>query len=265
MIVAGLVYEPTARARLQEALRGQATIRFCERQEELVALVANDLVSVVIVDVRDRESVSTLTTVRRIRGGYPSVPIVLYCGLGPDTSRDVLEFARAGVNDLVIRGLDDLRLPLRSAILAAQDHCSAKTVLRELEGCIPAGVLPIVQYCLENGRRGLTVTQVATALGVHRKTLVDRLSAAGFPSPSAVISWCRLLVAARLLEDPGRSIEQVALVLDFPSGTSMRNMVKRYTGLRPVEVRENGGVRCILHAFKREIGVVGASGGRGTT
>jgi AraC-like DNA-binding protein len=265
MIVAALVWDPTARARLQEALRAQASLRFCERQEELAALVANDLVSVVVVDVRDRESTSTLATVRRIRAGYPSVPVVLYCGLGPDTSREVLDFARAGVNDLVIRGLDDLRLPLRAAITAAQDHCSAKSVLKELENSIPAGVLPIVQYCLENGRRGLTVAHVATAMGVHRKTLVDRLSAAGFPSPSAVISWCRLLVAARLLEDPGRSIEQVALVLDFPSGTSMRNMVKRYTGLRPVEVRENGGLRCILHAFKREIGAVGVGGGRGAT
>lgn len=265
MIVAALVWEPMGRARLQEALRGQASLRFCERQEELIALVANDFVSVVVVDVRDRELTSTLSTVRRIRAGYPSVPIVLYCGLGPDTSREVLEFARAGVNDLVIRGVDDLRLPLRSAITTAQDHHSAKGILKELESVIPPAVLPILQYCLENGRRGLTVAQVATAMGVHRKTLVDRLSAAGFPSPSAVISWCRLMVAARLLEDPGRSIEQVALVLDFPSGTSMRNMVKRYTGLRPAEVRENGGMRCILHAFKREIGVLGAGGTRPAT
>lgn len=263
MIVAALVWEPTARARLQEALRGQASLRFCERQEELAVLVSNDLVSVVVVDARDRASFSTLSTVRRIREGYPSVPIVLYCALGPETSRDVLDFARAGVNDLVIRGVDDLRLPLRGAITAAQDHCSAKSVLRELEGSIPTPVMPIIQYCLENGRRSLTVAQIAMAMGVHRKTLVDRLSAAGFPSPSAVISWCRLMVAARLLEDPGRSIEQVALVLDFPSGTSMRNMVKRYTGLRPAEVRENGGMRCILYAFKRAIGAVGAGGNRG--
>jgi hypothetical protein len=48
-------------------------------------------------------------------------------------------------------------------------------------------------------------------------------------------------------------VEQVALLLDFPSGTSLRNMMKRYTGLRSREVRENGGVQCVLHAFKREL------------
>jgi len=65
-------------------------------------------------------------------------------------------------------------------------------------------------------------------------------------------------MAARLLEDPGRTIEQVALKLDFASGTALRNMFKRYTGLRTTEVRENGGARCLLHAFKRELASVSA-------
>jgi AraC-like DNA-binding protein len=259
MTVAALVWDSAGRARLQEALRGQAAVRFCDRQEEIIALVDNDLVSVLVLDVRDRDGLSTLGTVRRIRTGYPSVPVVLYFALGPDTSEDVKNFVRAGVNELVFRDFTDLRVPLRAAITAAQDHCSAKAILEELEPFVPDGVRPIIRYCLENARRSMTVAQVAANCGVHRKTLVERLTAAGFPAPSAVISWCRILVAARLLEDPGRSIEQIALVLDFPSGTSMRNMVRRYTGLRPYEVRENGGMRCVLHAFKREIGAVGGA------
>ena len=35
----------------------------------------------------------------------------------------------------------------------------------------------------------------------------------------------------------------------------MRNMVKRYTGLRTGEVRENGGLRCVMHAFKKVMDV----------
>jgi AraC-like DNA-binding protein len=259
MILGALVWDSASRARLVEALRNQAAVRFCERQEELVTLVASGLASIVVVDMRDREGVTTLATVRGIREGYPSVPVVLYCALSPETSREVLEFARAGVNDLVLRGVDDLRVTLRTAIAAAQDHCSARFVLGELESLVPPNVVPILQYCLENGRRALTVEDVARALNVHRKTLVDRLSSAGLPSPSAIIAWCRLLVSARLLEDPGRSIEQVALLLDFPSGTSMRNMVKRYTGLKPGEVRENGGMRCVLHAFRRELSEAAAA------
>ncbi len=251
MILAALVWDPASRARLQDALRGQASLRFCERQGELVTLVENNLAGVVVLDTRDREGLSTLNTVRHIRENYPSVPVVLYFAISPDTSRDVLPFARAGVNDLVLRDVDDLRYSLRLALSTAADHCSARTILSELEPLIPASVTPMLRYCLENGRRNLTVEDVADALNVHRKTLVARLSGANLPTPSALISWCRILVAARLLEDPGRSVEQVALLLEFPSGTSMRNMMKRYTGLRPGEIRENGGVRCVLHAFKQ--------------
>jgi AraC-like DNA-binding protein len=258
MIVGALVGEQTARARLAEALRHQAAVRFCDRQGELLTLVEHGLASLAIVDMRDRDGISTLSTVRQIRDQFPSVPVVLYCVLSPDSSRDVLDFARAGVNDLVLRGVDDLRLTLRSAVQTALDHCSAKAMLEEIEPLVPANLLPILRYCLENGRRNLKVEGVAVALSVHRKTLRDRLNAAGFPSPSSLISWCRLLVAARMLEDRGRSVEQVALLLDFPSGTSLRNMMKRYTGLVSSEVRENGGVRCVLHVFKRELAAAAA-------
>lgn len=252
-MVGALVWDASSRARLQDALRGQATARFCSRQQELITLLENNLASVVVLDTRDQEGNSTIGTVRHIRESFPSVPVVLYFSLAPDTSRDVLVFARAGVDQLVIKGVDDIRSSLRTALADAADHCSALTILSELEPAVPAPVIPMLRYCLQNSRRALTVEEVARALGVHRKTLVDRVSAAAMPTPSAVISWCRLLLAARLLEDPGRSVEQVALLLDFPSGTSMRNMMKRYTGLRPGEIRENGGVRCVLHAFKREI------------
>jgi transcriptional regulator GlxA family with amidase domain len=68
-----------------------------------------------------------------------------------------------------------------------------------------------------------------------------------------MIQWCRLLIAARMLEDPGRAVEHVALLLDFPSGASLRNMLKRYTGLRPLEIRENGGMRCVLHILRQTL------------
>jgi AraC-like DNA-binding protein len=253
MIVAVLVRDPTGAARVQEALRGMAHVRMCERDEELLTLVANGLASVVVVDLRDRAGTPTIGVVRHIRELYPSVPVIAYCALTPDSSRDILELARAGVNDLVLRGVDDVGVPLRAAISSAQDHCGAKEVLAALGPLLPPSVVPFIRYCLENGRRALTVPEVARALGVHRKTLVERHSAAGLPSPSAMIQWCRLLVAARLLEDPGRAVEHVALLLDFPSGTSLRNMLKRYTGLRPGEIRENGGMRCVLHIFRQSL------------
>lgn len=262
IVVGALVRDQVARARLTEALRGEARVRFCERLSELVTMVEEGLAAGVVLDRRDVDGGSTLSAVRRIRDEFPSIPVVLYCALSPDASRDVLDFARAGVDQLVFQGVDDLRTPLRSAVQAAQDLVSAKSLLLQLESCVPTNIIPFLRYCLEHARRDLTVEEVAAALGVHRKTLVDRLNAANLPSPSSFISWSRLLLAARLHSDPGRTVEQVALLLDFPSGPSLRNMMKRYTGLRPGEVRENGGVLCVLHAFKRELAAAAAGQAR---
>lgn len=261
MIVAALVRDPVSRARLSDALRGDANVRYCGRLGEVVAMVETGLANLAIVDHRDYDGSSTLPGVRRLRDEYPSVPVVLYLPLSSEVSSAVLEFAKAGVSQMVFHGVDDLRSSLRTAVNAALDQVSAVSLGAELEPLVPQTVRPFVRYCLEHARRDLTVEEVAAALGVHRKTLVDRLRAAHLPSPRAMIGWCRLLVAARMLDDPGRTVEQVALKLDFPSGTALRNMCKRYTGLRTGEVRENGGVRCLMHAFRRELSAVGARRG----
>lgn len=258
MIVAALVKDPVSRARLTDALRNEASVRNCERLTEVLALVEQGLATIVVLDHRDYEGNLALPIVRRLRDEYPSVPIVMYLPMSSVASGAVMEYARAGVSQLVFQGMDDFKTSLRTAVNAAFDQVSAVALAHELEPLVPPTIVPFLRYCLEHSRRNITVEEVAAAMGVHRKTLVDRLRAARLPSPRAMIGWCRLLMAARLLEDPGRTIEQAALKLDFPSGTALRNMFKRYTSLRTTEVRENGGVRCLLHALKRELAAVSA-------
>ena len=260
VIVAVLVRELAARARIQEALRGYAAVRMCDQQDELLALVTEGLVGVAVVDLRDRTGAPTLGMVRTIREGFPSVPVVAYCALNPDSSREILALARAGVNDLILRGVDDVGVALRSVIATAQEHCGAKHVLEAVAPLVPQSVVPFLRYSLEHARQAVSVADAAAALGVHRKTLVDRLATAGLPTPSAMIAWCRLTLAAQMLEDPARSVEQIALLLDFSSAASLRNMLKRYTGLSPREVRENGGLRCVLHAFRQTLTPTSHSG-----
>ena len=258
MIVAALVKDPVSRARLTDALRSEATVRNCQRLIEVLALVEQGLATIVVLDHRDYDGNAALPMVRRLRDEFPSVPVVMYLSMAAVASGAVMDYARAGVSQLVFQGMDDFKTTLRSASNASLDQVSAGSLASELEPLIPATIVPFLRYCLEHSRRNITVEEVASAMGVHRKTLVDRLKAARLPSPRAMIGWSRLLMAARLLDDPGRTIEQVALKLDFPSGTALRNMFKRYTGLRTTEVRENGGVHCLLHAFKRELAAVSA-------
>lgn len=68
-----------------------------------------------------------------------------------------------------------------------------------------------------------------------------------------MLGWCRLLAAAVLLEDRGRPVDHIALELDFPSGAAFRNMLKRYTGLSPAELRARGTLTEMSRQFRKAV------------
>jgi hypothetical protein len=41
--------------------------------------------------------------------------------------------------------------------------------------------------------------------------------------------------------------------LSYPSDTSLRNAMKRYTGQRASEIRERGGVETVVRALRRRL------------
>jgi AraC-like DNA-binding protein len=252
-VIAALVIDREARARVRDATRGMGELRFLQTVAELETMIPLAGVSAIVIEPVDAAGTPTAPLAERLRAGYPSLPIIAYAVLTPGGSQGILSLARAGVHELVIRGFDDLGLTMRAALARAREQAAAAYVMRELESEIPPAMRPLIRHCLERGAQAQTVAGLARTLGVHRKTLVNRSRDAGFPTPSLLIGWCRLLLAARLLEDPARSIEQVALALDFPSATALRNMLRRYAGLSPSEVRQRGGLRCVLDTLRHTL------------
>jgi AraC-like DNA-binding protein len=247
--VVALVVERTARARVSEALRDRGEVDFYDRTTDVWDAVVDGRARVVLLEPVDVTGRFTAPLVSSLRTGFPSVPIVAYCDPRIATSAQILELARAGVNELVMRGVDDVRLALTAAMDGAERHCAAECVLARLGSRLPKTIAPIIRFFLHNAGQPVSVADAAAALGVHRKTLFVRLAAAGYPPPSVLASWCRLLVASKLLEDPARPVTRVALELDFASATALRNMLRRYTGLTPVEVRARGGFEHLYHLF----------------
>lgn len=85
---------------------------------------------------------------------------------------------------------------------------------------------PVVRYCLESAYAGSHVEQIAEAMGVCRKTIAAWLAAEQLPPASEIAGWGRVLLAARLLEDAGRPVEQIVFVLGFESGTALRHLLR---------------------------------------
>ncbi|GAC1651374.1 MAG: hypothetical protein NVS4B3_11970 [Gemmatimonadaceae bacterium] len=251
--IVALVLPGEPQARVTAALADRADLRFCETGREVLELMHTAPAGTVILELRDRAGFSTAPVIRTLRAEYPSTPVLIYCSTSRPDARDMLLAARAGASDVILRGVDDEVMALRSCLVRAIDDSVRDLVARELRGVVPMSIAPFLEYCFDNVRRATSVRAAASALGVHRKTLVNRLAVARLPPPNVIASWARLLVAARLLEDPGRSAERVALELGFPSASAFRNVLKRRTSLRPAQVRAAGGLAGLLPLFKAQI------------
>lgn len=259
LAVAALVVGTKCRARIRGALAGRAEVHFCDLRGDLMALAVRVHVSAVIAEPRDRCGNEVSDVVAALVSALPSVPVIAYIADSHASSGDILSMARAGVHDLVRTGFDDVGFALGTALASATASCATESARHELESLVPSDAWPFVSYCLTRAHAPISVGAAAEVLGLDRRTLVRRLERAGMPQPRRIAGWCRVIAAVRLLDEPIYTLEKAALCLDFPSGTALRNMLLRYTGLKPREIRENGGIRCVLHLFRRELAIARTS------
>jgi len=251
--VVALVVARERQARLRTGLRERALVRFVARCREVVPAVAIGFVSASLLELRDADGAPTAPTIRHLRAEYPRTPVLALAPRGAAAGHELVAVVQAGANGIILEGVEDEGVALLDAIEHAESECVARLVMAEVGPLLREEARPVVEYCLAQARRPMTVDDVAAALGACRRTLGRRLLRAGLPSPQATIGWCRLLAAAQAMEEGGRTLEQVALRLEFPGAASLRNMLLRYTGLRPRDVREGGGLRCVLAAFRRAV------------
>jgi AraC-like DNA-binding protein len=148
--------------------------------------------------------------------------------------------------------MDDERNALRLALHAAEQASAADFVLDALRPDAPPIVRPLLELYLRGAEGAVPVIEAAKQLGVHRKTLRNRMQVAGYPAPAELRTWCRLFLAARLLDEVGRTVESVADQLEFPSSSALRNLLKRRTGLAPYALRDAGGLRYLLDEFRAD-------------
>ena len=245
-----LIPDPAARARVETAMRSRAHVVAVgsARAAEQVLVTARSRPTAAVVSATDADGRNCLPLVRTLTQQRPTVPVIGYCAPDGTSSRDVLTLARAGVHDVMFRGIDDHGRAVRRFVDTASTASGVDEILRAIAPGLHANLLPFVRYCLEHPQVH-SVTAVADALGIHRKTLFVHCRDACAPPPGIMMTWCRLLLAAQRLATSMRSVEAVACDLGFTSARALRNVAKRYTGLRPTAFREGNAMPIVTQAF----------------
>jgi AraC-like DNA-binding protein len=248
--VAALVYDEQSRRKLQRAFRGVAELHVFRSGPALINSLATNGTSVVICELHDAAGRLIVPFIQELREREPNISIIAYTEFNSRRARDIRLASEAGVRHLIIREYDDVNSMARAVIRTADAEATAARVLTDLDLQVPPAAREFIEHCFRNAQHGMRVGDVAVHLRANRKTLRNRLRSAHLPPPHKILGWSRLLLAIRLLNKGGYSVERVAQELNFPSGASLRNMLKRYIGKSPGELRHGDGFQQMLEAFK---------------
>lgn len=251
--IAAFVLSRDTHGRIAESLGCRARVRLATTPADLPRIV-DDLPPDAVIcefDVTCHEAM--VRVVRKLRVDRPRLPIIAYCQVDLRGSRHIMAAAHAGVCALALRGVDDLGATLGTVLQQAEADTVARRVARLFAERVPSAVADVIDVCIREVRNTPTADEVATRLYVPRRTLAYRLHRANAPSISTIVSWSRLFAAVDLLADDRRSVERVALTLGFASGSALRGMLKRYTGLSPRALRGGEGLRCLVEKFVRQL------------
>ena len=253
-LLLALLPDPVAQSRLRRALelapKGESyTFALAASWEELQRLAITSPVQLAIFDPYASGALD-LGAVARFHDSFPRVVLLAYGDFIRRSAHDMFRLGQAGIHGIVVRDQGDDSLALRLALTDALTTSGIGGVVGSLEDLLPGDLGPWMRKLLAAAPQPLEPVDAARLYHRHPNTLWEHLWAAGLPPVNKMIVWARLFLAAQLLSDLGRSVENVALALDFPSVNAMRNQFGGYVGMPPREVRERGGLPVLLAKFR---------------
>ncbi len=209
------------------------------------------LLSVTCCDQRARSGVAAL--VRE----FPRVPTVaLLTQIDHATPRIVLSLGSTGVRQVVdVRDADGWR-ELRNYLLASRGEEIQRQALGELAldlGGVPQDCWRFFEALFLASPQVSTVRIFARRLDVLPSTLMSRFFRAHLPAPKQYLACARLVRAARLFENPGFSVANVANHLDYSSPQSFGRHIRTIMRLTAVQFRAQYDGEGMLQHFRHSL------------
>jgi AraC-like DNA-binding protein len=250
------VIEPIERPRVDAA--GIGLYRTIHRNNlgELLRDLKERRISAVLVSVARcvKEESSQMAAVIR---EFPRIPTVaLLSGAGDASAEAVLALGNCGVRTLVdVRepaGWSRLRHLLGREATRDVDRAALAILRRDLDG-VALDCWAFFEALFSTQYRVSTVRHLARRLDVLPSTLMSRFFRARLPAPKRYLAFARLVRAARLFENPGLSIADVANHLDYSSPQSFGRHVKTMLHLTAGEFRHRYDGERMFRRFRQDL------------
>jgi AraC-like DNA-binding protein len=244
---------PVERVRVNAAAEGSYQTLHRDSVAELVQDLKTNRVGAVLVSVTCCDQRARAGVAAMVRE-FPRVPTVaLLTQLDRTAPQAVLSLGSTGVRQLV-----DVRDPagwreLRTYLLAAQGEGIQRHALSQLALDLSGSNYDCWRFfeaLFLAPPRITTVRVLARQLDVLPSTLMSRFFRAQLPAPKRYLACARLIRAARLFENPGFSVANVANHLDYSSPQSFGRHVRTLMRMTAVQFRDRYDGEGMLQHFR---------------
>jgi AraC-like DNA-binding protein len=182
----------------------------------------------------------------------PSATVVAAFPVSAQTVRHVETLARWGVADVIDVGREDTPVALRRRLRLVQGRLAARLLERALPRSTPTRTRALLATAADTAAAGGGSADLASALGTTERTVLRWCSRADLPHPRRLLAWLRVLLAADMLDDPGRTLAAVARACGYSSDTALRNTLRTFLAASPTELRGQA-FQTAASVFAREL------------
>jgi AraC-like DNA-binding protein len=175
-----------------------------------------------------------------LRGQFPSLPVVVYTTLAPATIKAIVRLAKSGVEHVVLSRFDDEPVRFLELLEGIPAYELGDQMLQELAGALaalPVTVVRAIEQLFRSPGDFKNAQDLAAAAGMNLRTLYRNLEPAGLFSARALVAAARIVRAYAYLQDPGRSIKDVAARAGYHSPWQLSQQMRELTGQTTEQVR----------------------------
>jgi AraC-like DNA-binding protein len=193
---------------------------------------------------------------------FPSITVLAALCIRPEDFRQLGTLGQWGVADLISLEHDATAETI-GQLLVSVSGMRLRALLEEfLPPTLPGRARSILLLAADAASSGQHASDLADALGITRRTLLRWCEDAGLPAPRRIMAWMRILLAAEMLDEPGRTVASIAFACGYASDTALRTALNMQLGKTPKALRQQGAFVTASEAFLRELQL--AQSGTGT-
>jgi AraC-like DNA-binding protein len=171
---------------------------------------------------------------------FPSVTVLAALSLKSERFRDYHILGEWGVTELIDIDEENTLEAIERRLSAAYGRPIKRLLDRSLPPYVSGRARSILSSAAEVAASGGQGRDLARTLQLSERTLLRWCERTDLPPPRRVMAWMRILFAADLLDDPGRTVLSVAHACGYVSDSSLRRAMQDFLGIPPTALREQG-------------------------